>query len=427
MPTKRKDKDGRLLKKGERGLSNEYGYEYRWTDRFGKRQSIYARDLDDLRIQEAEIALRNSILPHNRDDLTLNQLYELWKSVKRGLKPNTFNNYKYMYEKYVMESFGQSRVIDLRRSDFKRFYNFLYENGMKPETIMNAHSVIHQMLDMALDDGLIKVNPSNCALKELMSEHSREGKKVEALTHEEQTLLISYLYKSDTYRRYYPIFVTLLLTGLRVGEATALQWSDIDFEKSVISVNKTLVNYRSMDDHKNRYAIHSTKTTVGNRTVTMVGAVREALRMEKEYQKEHEIKCQESIDKYGDFVFLTDKGKVHAQTSLNKVLKDIAADCNKDVQASGNNDGVFLPKIHCHMLRHTYGTRLNDANINIKVIQALMGHSDFETTMMTYVDASKPTMTRATENYQQLMNGFYSNEKALPNIETASSHVGTED
>ena len=108
MATKRKDKDGRLLKKGERELSNDYGYEYRWTDRFGKRQSIYARDLDELRRQEADIELKNSLLPSNRDDLTLNQLYELWKSVKRGLKPNTFNNYKYMYEKYVQRAKSHS-------------------------------------------------------------------------------------------------------------------------------------------------------------------------------------------------------------------------------------------------------------------------------------------------------------------------------
>ena len=426
MATKRKDKDGRLLKKGERELSNDYGYEYRWTDRFGKRQSIYARDLDELRRQEADIELKNSLLPSNKDDLTLNQLYELWKSVKRGLKPNTFNNYKYMYEKYVLEDFGRSRVTDLKRSDFKRFYNSLYEKGMKPETIMNAHSVIHQMLDIALDDGIIKVNPADCALKELMSAHSRERKKVEALSHEEQTLLISYLYRSDTYRRYYPIFVTMMLTGLRVGEVTALQWKDIDFKKNTITVNKTLVNYRSMDDHKSRYAVHSTKTKAGTRIITMIGVVREALLMEERYQREHEILCRANIDRYDDFVFLNDKGNVYAQTTLNKVLKDIAAYCNKETQGSGK-DSVLLSSIHCHMLRHTYGTRLNDAGVNVKAMQAMMGHSDYETTMMVYVDPSRSTMTKATENYQQLMNSIFSDTDDLSDLETSSSYVGSED
>ena len=107
-----------------------------------------------------------------------------------------------------------------------------------------------------------------------------------------------------------------------------------------------------------------------------------------------------------DFVFLNDKGNVYAQTTLNKVLKDIAADCNKEIRDSGK-DSVLLPRIHCHMLRHTFGTRLNEANINTKAMQALLGHSDIETTMQIYVDASKKIMKRATDDYEKLMKEMF--------------------
>ena len=64
------------------------------------------------------------------------------------------------------------------------------------------------------------------------------------------------------------------------------------------------------------------------------------------------------------------------------------------------------------MLRHTFGTRLNDANSNIKAMQALLGHSDIETTMQIYVDPSARTMKRATDDYQTMINELFKNSRA---------------
>ena len=64
------------------------------------------------------------------------------------------------------------------------------------------------------------------------------------------------------------------------------------------------------------------------------------------------------------------------------------------------------------MLRHTFGTRLNDANANIKAMQALLGHSDIETTMQVYVDPSPRTMKRATDDYQDLINKEFEKSRA---------------
>lgn len=75
-----------------------------------------------------------------------------------------------------------------------------------------------------------------------------------------------------------------------------------------------------------------------------------------------------------------------------------------------NKKPLLLPSIHCHMLRHTFDTRLNDANINIKAMQALLGHSDIETTMQIYVDASKKIMKRATNDYKKLMKQMFESE-----------------
>lgn len=405
MVQKRKDSSGRLLKPGEREKSRGK-YEYRWTDRFGKRHSIYATSLNELREREAELPKTDyTDLTNDKKKLVLNDLYILWRNVKKGLKPNTFQNYQYMYERYAMNDIGNAKVLELKKSDIKKFYNRLYENGLNPSTIDSVHTVIHQTLDVAIDDDIIRYNPSDKALKELKMEHAHEGRKVKALTQEEEVLFANYTYNSPKDQRWYPIFMVMMLAGLRVGEATGLQWSDIDFENNTIDVNKTLVYYSVIAEHSCRYTMNSTKTAAGNRKVEMIDLVREALLMEQQFQKDMNIVCESNIDGYDDFVFLNRYGRVHNQGTLNEALRRIVRNCNEEIIVTSKaKDPLLLPKIHCHMLRHTFGTRLNDAGVNIKAMQALLGHSDLETTMQIYVDASSQIMSRATGAYEKMIN-----------------------
>lgn len=98
-------------------------------------------------------------------DLTLDDLYELWKDLKRGLKNNTFENYKYIYETFVRRQIGSKRVSTFLKSDIKRFYNYLVdERGLKPATVDGVHNILHQIFDMAVDDNYIGNNPTNNVL-----------------------------------------------------------------------------------------------------------------------------------------------------------------------------------------------------------------------------------------------------------------------
>ena len=107
--TKRKDSDGRVLKKGERQIGRGKGYEYRYTDHFGKRQSIYVSTLDELREKiEDSKHQKELVITNDARKMTMNNLYALWKSVKRGLKESTFHNYQYMYEKFAMNEIGNA-------------------------------------------------------------------------------------------------------------------------------------------------------------------------------------------------------------------------------------------------------------------------------------------------------------------------------
>ena len=369
-------------------------YHYCWTDSNRKRRYVYAKTLDELRYKEEQIEKdkKDGIKAEARYT-TLNDIYELWKDLKRGLKNNTFENYKYMYETFVRQQLGSKTVSSLKKSDIKRFYNYLAdERHLKPATIDNIHTVLHQILDMAVDDDYLRNNPSNNVLKELKQSHCFQTEKRRALTRPEQELLLSYLKNTPSASLWYPIFAVLIGTGLRVGEATGLRWCDIDLEEGIIDVNHTLVYYDHRTEGSKRgcyFNINTTKTPAGKRQVPMLDFVKEAFLMEKERQELLDIHCEAVVDGYTDFIFLNRFGQPQHQATLNKAIRRIIRDCNDEQLLKDENAKILLPHFSCHSLRHTFTTRMCEAGVNVKVIQDTLGHKDISTTLNIYTDVTK--------------------------------------
>lgn len=377
------------LRKGEYIRKNG-SYAYRWVDENGKRRSIYARTLDELRAEEKNIA---------RDQLdrirtegrfhTLNDIFRQWKQLKRGLKDNTFQNYCYLYHMYVEASLGKKKLGAIVKSDVKRFYNTLVdERGLSITTVNSIHTVLHQVLDMAVDDGYIRLNPARQVMKELKLTRGNV-KKRRALSLKEQTLFLDYLKRTPQYRHWYPVFAVLLGTGMRVGEAVGLRWCDIDLDNDMIDVNHTLVYYRHAEN--GCYCnIHTPKTVNGIRQIPMLAHVKAAFLEEKQNQLDTGTSCTATIDGYTDFIFLNRNGQPQHQGTLNKALRRIIRDCNDEVLSCHHADeAVLLPRFSCHILRHTFTTRLCEAGVNIKAIQDILGHADVSTTLNIYATATR--------------------------------------
>lgn len=398
---KRKDKDRIVLRTGESQRPNG-SYSYRWTDKHGKRHSLYAPTLEELREKEKEVQKDNidGIKAESRY-VTVNEMFDLWVQIKRGLKDNTFQNYKYMYNTFVRPEFGKNRISNLKKSDVKRFYNHLAdERGLQASTIDNIHTILHQIFEMAVDDAYIRANPSNNVLKELKQSHVFKTEKRRALTKAEQDLLLDFLKRNHTYRHWYPLFAVLIGTGLRVGEATGLRWCDVDLENGQIDVNHTLVYYCHRNEYEKNgcyFNINTPKTVNSNRQVPMMDFVKEAFLMEKEYQEVTGVKCDSVIDGYTDFVFTNRFGSVQHQGSLNRAIRRIIRDCNDEELLKDENATVLLPHFSCHTLRHTFTTRMCEAGVNVKVIQDTLGHADISTTMNIYADATKALKQTAFE------------------------------
>ena len=383
------------------------GYEYRWTSADGKRHSIYAPTLDKLREMEEQIIVdKHDGIKADVKALTVNDCFKLWKELKRGVKDSTFQNYVYMYEMFVMPSFGKKRVVQVQRSDVKRFYNGLVDQKvLKISTVDNIHNVLHQVFQVAVDDNYIRQNPTDRMLKELWIAHGHEIEKRKALTLAQQELFFNYMKNTPRYRHWYPVFYIMANTGMRVGELTGLRWQDVDMENGMISVNHTLVYYNHRDELGTYFSINTPKTEAGCREIPMVAGVKEAFEMIREYQQDLGIRSKVRIDGYEDFIFVNKDGNMQHHGTLNKAIKRICRDCNDQVLLDQGIDSnpVLLPNFSCHILRHTFATRLCESGVNIKVIQDVLGHVDVSTTMDIYVDVMNETKKRELANFDSYM------------------------
>lgn len=400
---RRKDNKNRVLKEGEYQRSSGT-YEFKWRDKRGGRHSISAVTLEKLREKELDV-LRDVLdgVRVDKNNLTINDLYNSWIQLKRGLKDNTLVNYKYMYTMFVEPDFGKNKIADLKRSDVRGFYNYLAEErNVKVNTIDNIHTVLHQVLELGVEDDYLRYNPSDNALKELKKARNFGDEKRRALTVAEQELFENFLSKQGQYHRWYPIFIIMLWTGMRVGEITGLRWCDIDLEEETISVNHTLVYYDKKNEERCTFAINTPKTKAGERIIPMLPKVKEAFLMEKKYQEECGLESKAVIDGYRDFIFINRFGNVQNQGTLNKAIRRIIRDCNFEVLDKENSDkSVILPKFSNHSLRHTFTTRLCEANVNVKAMQEILGHADCATTMDVYAEATRELKKSELINFEE--------------------------
>lgn len=399
---KRKDHKGRVLKDGETYRKSDGLYMYRWTGGDKKRHTVYCSTLDGLREKEIEIQndLRDGIQAGN-SNITLNDVYKMWKNDKVGLKQTTRGNYIYMYEHFVMSEFGNRKVKEIRKSDVRRFYNSVIDSKkMSVATLENIHTVLHQVFTLAVEDGYIRTNPSDLVLGEVKRSHNFETPKRHALTIPQQEEFIAYVRKSEKYRHWLPLFTFFLGTGCRVSEITGLRWEDIHMDENYIEINHNMVYYKR-DEGKCYFSVTSPKTEAGCRIIPMLPEVKQALLNEKEHQAEVGLTCKVTIDGYTDFVFLNRDGSAHNPQTINRTIKRVILAHNEEEMEKAekeHREPILIPNFSCHNLRHTFATRYCENETNLKVIMEIMGHKDIATTMEIYAEATKEAKVRSFED-----------------------------
>ena len=402
MAKARKDNRGYALRTGEYQRSDGR-YAFAYTNLKGERHTIYEKNLADLRAREKKILreIEDGLDPRAAERITLNELYDKYIGQKYDLKETTKGAYVYCYDRYVRESFGKRKIATIKYSHVKEYYyGLIIEGGLSSATLDNVHTQLHPAFQMAVRDGMLRVNPTDGVMAEIKKSHYWKKPKRHALTVPEQRAFTEFLKDNREYAGWAPLMMVLLGTGMRIGECLGLRWDDLDFDKRSISVNHNLTD-RPDAKGECRKRINTPKTDAGHRTIPMIDEVFDAFLQEYEMQKCMGYKS-ETIDGYTNFVFLTSGGAVVMPGSVDRTIHLMINAYNKQEPIDAKKEGrepVMLPNFSAHNLRHTFCTRLCENESNLKFIQSVMGHKDIQTTMDVYAEATE-------EKKQEIIGGL---------------------
>ena len=374
MAERRRDNKGRVLRTGE-SQRKDLRYDYRYTDPWGKRHSVYADTLDELRQKEREIQKwldDETGASYEAGEITLLELVKRYLKLKISSRYNTQQNYKTVVNFLSKDPFAQRPIRSIKVSDAKLWFIRLQrEEGKRYCTITNIRGVVKPAFDMAWDEEIIRRNPFSFKITDAVVNDTVSRV---ALTKEQEEKWMNFIRNDNTYKKYYDEFVVLLGTGMRVSEFCGLTRKDIDFEKREINVDHQLIRERHKD-HRS-YFVEKTKTACGCRVIPMTDEVYESLK--RIVKKRKKPKTETIVDGYSGFILLD-------KTDHPKVALHIENECRWAMHKYNKkfpNDP--LPHITPHVYRHTFCTKMAQMGLELKALQYLMGHSDASVTMNVY-------------------------------------------
>lgn len=387
---KRVDSKGRKLPDGF-SQRPDGRYMARFTHN-GQRYTLYDTELYRLKekVNVKKYELKHDIFCKD-SKATLNDWYDKYLEVyyKKKAKASTLTNKDRYYQCHVKETLGKMQLQKITNIHIMELYNSLSEQGLKYASIKFLHNYLKGMFDMAVESGLIVKNPTSGTMK-----HIKKGEKKEviALTAREQDIFMNYLNIVPQWNVYEPIFTVLFNTGIRIGEATALTWDDIDFKNHTISVSKTNTYGKFLGDLEHGFHITEPKTENSKRTIPMIQEVEEALKRQKEINKSYKFDKKFVVDGYSDFVFITKNGKPRDRTNFNDICKKIVDSINFMLEnAAKLENRSFEPirKFTPHTTRHTFATRAFEAGMSPKTVQEILGHGTLQMTMDIYTHVTE--------------------------------------
>lgn len=382
MSEKRRDNKGRILRTGE-SQRKDLLYQYRYTDHSGKRITVYAPSLNELRQKEDAIAQSNQKgIDYSKGETTMKKLIEQYLNLKQNTKPQTMQTYWYFARIIFKYPISSKKINTIKMSQAKQWMVDLQADGIAFNTIKHLRSLTKLAFQMACEEDVLLKNPFNFKLDMVENTSTRR----EALSIDVQNKLKHFFLTQPYYTHLYDVFVILLGTGLRVSELCGITISDLDFKNQRIHVNKQLLRNK----HGERF-ISSPKTKNGVRNIPMIPEVEKSLK--SVLANRNVVGTEPVVDGYSGFLFLNKKGRVKTEDNIESSFRFAERKFNEV------NKEEKPIRLSAHVLRHTFCTNLAAKNINIKSLQYLMGHSSVKLTLDLY---SHMDYTQAEQSMREI-------------------------
>lgn len=355
-----------------------------------KRKSFYGSSKEEvkekLKQYKDEIALLGQRSPTTikQGDQLVSQWMDTWIDTykKITIKSSTYDSYQTDIRNYINPNVGDIKLKDLQTDHVQGMINSMHQKGLELNTIRGAKSLLTDALNQAVENHIIPYNP--CLGVKLPK--GKAKKKVRAFSDQELSAFFAHCPQSPS--SIANIFRFLVLTGLRVGEAMALQYKDVDLAKGTIDVNKTLI----VSKGRGNQLSDTPKTSTSVRQLPLNANAKNILEQQFKLNKVICLKNGVPITEE-TFVFLSGKATSLCYSTLNKSFHLFR-------KHAGLPDDL-----HIHCLRHTFATVLLANGVSLKVIQDLLGHSDLSTTADIYSETTRELKQESVDKLDDIFFG----------------------
>ncbi|WP_438839015.1 tyrosine-type recombinase/integrase [Streptococcus pluranimalium] len=318
----------------------------------------------------------------NNGAKTFGELVESWKkSAYPSFKYHTQKTFNNQLDYYILPAFSDIKLKKLTRFTIQETVNTWADNynnnkGRPYKLYSDLYTLTNTILSYGVSLGLLENNPANDIV---VPKRKKDKPKRKHFEPSEIKTFIAYLNQiDDTDFRTLTnktLFFLLLASGCRIGEALALEWTDIDFDNQTVSISKTL---------QQNLTTTSTKTKAGNRVITLD---KDTIKMLASYQKRQRLNGIRT-----GIVFSSNRG-YKAPSYFDRVLKNYLTDCG-------------LPTLYFHAFRHTHASLMINAGMQPKELQYRLGHSNIATTLNIYSHLSKEKEKESATIFQNALNSL---------------------
>lgn len=391
---KRKNGEGSFSEKTINGIKYQY-----YRDSSGKQ--FYAKTMKELKEKIANFKneqKENIKYTSNPDGtLTIGEYANRWLEIKkRSVKPKTYDGYEFnvgiINDKRF--KFGTRQIKTVTKDHVQKFLFDLADEYAR-NTIVKTRILLNQILDQAVDAGLLIKNP---VMKTELPIEENMTKKTREIVILEKDDIDKFVKEADCingdgthtpcgkigtpmYGMAAKMAVFILNTGLRASEAIGLQWDCVDFKKKTIKVKRAdtyIINRDKNGDAKHKLHTGTPKSKSGVRTIPLSDKALEILRY-----------CEEN--KKSEYVFTTSTGTPILQSNLDKTIKKMLKRADCKVKSCG-----------AHALRHTFASQLIANGVDVQVISKLLGHSKVSVTYDIYIHLLEKQDEKAIETLNNI-------------------------
>lgn len=318
----------------------------------------------------------------------VDKYFENWLEVykKPHVKPITYSLQERNVRLNILPKWQGYKLKEIERTEYQRWINALRETYTEG-TVRRIHSIINSALNDAVHEfRILRENPIS---RITVPKDNQDDKEVKFFTIEQLELFLSKVkapQKNAKYQhsiQYFVLFTLLARTGIRIGEALALTWDDIDLEGRKLNINKTLVYPTNSKPYLSTPKSKKSKRSIGLDDQTL------------QLLKKHRINRNEVYLRYMNYkkadtniVFHQHEGRWLRTNVVREYFKEICKRTN-------------LPVLSPHALRHSHAVHLLEAGASLKYVSERLGHSSIKTTADTYLHVTQKVEDQALELYQQ--------------------------